>query len=159
MTTVALSLGSNIKPRLHLKKAIKELGERFGQLTQSPIYESMAVGFKGDNFLNLVILFESHEDPLIIYNWLRAQEKNHGRIRSWDKFTSRPLDIDLIAYGEQVRTLPPVLPREEIIRDAFVLRPLADVWPMGRHPTAGIHYSDLWAAFPQDSLKLWPVTL
>lgn len=159
MTTVALSLGSNIKPRLHLKKALEELAVRFGQLTISPVYESNAVGFNGDNFFNLVVLFESREDPTIIYQWLRAQEKAHGRVRSWDRFTSRPLDVDLLLYGEQQRKTPPVLPREEIIRDAFVLRPLADVWPMGRHPITGRYYGELWASFPKDYQPLWVVTL
>ena len=59
MTQVFLSLGSNIEPQRHLRNAMLALRANFGELLQSPVYESIAVGFSGDNFLNLVVAIDT----------------------------------------------------------------------------------------------------
>ena len=54
-----VSIGSNEQPQRHIKQAIELLRQQFGQLDMSPVYESEAVGFDGDNFLNLVVGFNT----------------------------------------------------------------------------------------------------
>ena len=61
---------------------------------------------------------------------------------------SRTMDIDLLLYGDTVTTAGPVaLPRDEIGRYAFVLRPLAELAPALRHPVSGARMDELWAGF------------
>ncbi|CAK0754296.1 2-amino-4-hydroxy-6-hydroxymethyldihydropteridinediphosphokinase [Gammaproteobacteria bacterium] len=154
MVTAYLSLGSNIEPRVHLSKAIQELRSQFGSLCPSPVYGSAPVGFVGDPFLNLVVSFETFRPPEEIYHFLRIVESQHGRTRNDQKHSARTLDIDLLLYGSAVRIEVPILPREEILRYAFVLRPLADLAPDERHPILNIAYSDLWNAFDSSQQPL-----
>jgi 2-amino-4-hydroxy-6-hydroxymethyldihydropteridine diphosphokinase len=50
------------------------------------------------------------------------------------------------------------IPREEILFNAFVLRPLAELAPDLKHPVEKKTYAELWNAFDQDSQPLWPIT-
>ena len=59
MAKIYLGLGSNIEPEKNLRLGIGELGARFGILELSNVYRSAAVGFDGDDFLNLVAGLES----------------------------------------------------------------------------------------------------
>ena len=55
MSLVYLSLGSNIDREHHIKAALDALSDYFGALEVSKVYESVAVGFDGDSFYNLVV--------------------------------------------------------------------------------------------------------
>ena len=69
-----------------------------------------------------------------------------GRERRGKKFSSRSLDIDLLTYGDAVTSVPPVtLPRSDILKYAFVLKPLADIAPKDVHPETGRTYAEHWA--------------
>lgn len=153
-----LSLGSNIAPRANLAAAIEDLQAGFGTLVVSPVYESVAVGFQGDNFLNLVVGIMTALPPSRLVRELRLIEERHGRQREADKFTPRSLDIDLLTYGDQVIDDGAIqVPRGEVLRYAFVLRPLAEVAGEERHPLTGQTYRDLWEAFDASTQPLWPV--
>lgn len=155
---VWLSLGSNIAPRVNLAAAMEDLEARFGTLVVSPVYESVAVGFQGDNFLNLVVGITTALPPPRLVRELRLIEERHGRQRGADKFTPRSLDIDLLTYGDQVIDDGGIqVPRGEILRYAFVLRPLAEVAGEERHPLTGQTYRSLWQAFDAAAQPLWPV--
>jgi 2-amino-4-hydroxy-6-hydroxymethyldihydropteridine diphosphokinase len=89
---------------------------------------------------------------------MRAIEDAHGRTRGGDKFAPRTLDIDLLTYGDSVLNAGPLrLPRDEILKYAFVLGPLAEVAGAERHPVDGRNYAELWAAFNQAAQPLRPV--
>ena len=49
------------------------------------------------------------------------------------------------------------LPRREILENAFVLLPLAELVPEDIHPVVGKSYSQLWNDYEQGAQKLWPV--
>ncbi|MEZ5569709.1 MAG: hypothetical protein R3E54_15420 [Halioglobus sp.] len=49
------------------------------------------------------------------------------------------------------------LPREEIVDNAFVLRPLAELAPDERHPTLGVRYAELWEGYTRPGQTLFPV--
>ena len=63
MTRVYLGLGSNVDPEPNLRLGIRELRRRFGELAVSPTYRSAAVGFEGDDFLNLAIGCDTNLTP------------------------------------------------------------------------------------------------
>jgi len=134
-----LSLGSNQAREHSLRGAVRMLREAFGPLILSPVYESAAVGFAGDPFLNLVVGADTDWPIEAVQRRLREIEDAYGRVRGPDRFAPRTLDIDLLTYGDAVR--PDLdLPRDEIERYAFVLGPLADVAPDEAHPTVGQSY-------------------
>lgn len=129
-----------------MRAAIEALREHFGAIALSPIYESRAVGFDGDAFLNCVAAFDTALPPAQVAAALHAIEADHGRRREGPRFGPRTLDLDLLLYGDEVSDNP-VLPRPEILEYDFVLRPLADLAPAERHPRNGETYESLWRHF------------
>ncbi len=74
-----------------------------------------------------------------------AIEDRLGRDRSLPKFASRPIDLDLLLYGDAIVDRPGLrVPRPEILEYAFVLRPLADLAPDLVHPESGETMAALW---------------
>lgn len=161
MSEVFVGLGSNVEPESHIRSALDRLRDRFGPLTVSPVYRNPAVGFDGDDFLNLVVGFDTDRSVGDVALALAEIEAEHGRARDDAKFAPRTLDLDLLVYGDIVSGAGerPVLPREEILDRAFVLKPLADIYPEGLHPAAGASFRELWTRFPKDGIELEEVSL
>ena len=152
MPKAYLSLGSNLEPETHLRRAIEELRERFGVVIVSPFYRTPAVGFDGPDFLNAAAIVETDLDVFALDAWLHALEDAHGRRRDVPRFSSRPLDIDIVFFDDLVLKGPGHLeiPRPEL-RHAFVLKPLADIAPEFRDPVSGRTLAELWAVHPEFS--------
>ncbi len=160
MTRVYLSLGSNIEPQRYLKNALAALRADFGELIVSPVYESLAVGFDGDNFLNLVVAIDTDLTVASLSSLLRELEEANGRQRQTTKFSSRTLDIDILTYGDAVGVIDGVqLPRREIERYGFVLKPLADIAPEQRYPVSGISYGAMCEQLLAGDESLWRVAV
>lgn len=150
MAEVYLSIGSNIEPAKHIRAALTALQARYGEVLLSPVYETEAVGFAGDNFYNLVASLTTEESPQQVAQVLREIEDAQGRKRTGERFSSRTLDIDLLLYDDWIlHTDQLEIPRNEIVKYAFVLRPLAELSPNAVHPITGQTYAALWAAFPE----------
>ncbi|HEY7773354.1 MAG TPA: 2-amino-4-hydroxy-6-hydroxymethyldihydropteridine diphosphokinase [Marinagarivorans sp.] len=160
MAVVFLGLGSNQNAKTVLTSALAALRASFGELVLSPVYESESVGFTGDNFLNMVVQIHTELSVGKLLEALRAIEDDHGRDRTQPKFSGRTLDIDILTYDALVGCIDGVvLPRDEVLKNAFVLRPLADTWPSALHPELQRSYRALWAEYDQTSQKLWPASL
>ena len=143
---VFFSIGSNINPEKNIQFASDQLKKIFIHLEYSSIYKTAAVGFKGDYFLNLVVKTVTAISPEIIIKKLRKIEADTGREVGTGQFSSRTLDIDMILYGDLVDELTRV-PRDDINLYAFVIEPLAEIYPKGIHPISGSQYSTLWEQF------------
>ena len=160
MSVAYLGLGSNIDPRTHIASAIRALRETFAEVALSTIYRAPAVGFRGNDFLNLVARIETDLPPLDLRDWLHALEDRHGRDRSQPKYSDRTLDIDILLYDDLYLLSPKLeLPRDEILTSAHVLRPLADLAPDLVHPVRRRTMAELWDAFPGEDAGLEPVEL
>ena len=158
MATVYLGLGSNIDAEENLRVGVGELRQRFGKLELSAVYRSAAVGFEGDDFLNLVVGLQTSVSPASIYAQIETIHNSAGRQREKVKLSSRPLDIDLLLHDDLIVDEPPVcLPRADILEYSFVLRPIAELAPDLVHPVTGQSMSEHWQAFDQDSHPLMPV--
>jgi 2-amino-4-hydroxy-6-hydroxymethyldihydropteridine diphosphokinase len=152
MAKAYLSLGSNVDPHTHLRRAIGELRERFGHVLVSPVYRTPAVGFDGPDFLNAAAVVDCDLDVYALDVWLHALEDAHGRRRDVPRFSSRLLDIDIVFFDGLVLKGPGNLeiPRPEL-EHAFVLKPLADIAPAFRDPRSGKTLAQLWSAHPESS--------
>lgn len=158
MANVVISIGSNIEPLKYIRGAVRALANEFGEVSFSPVYESKAVGFHGDNFLNLVAHFKTSRSVADMQSWCKCYEQHNGRDPHAAKFTPRSIDLDILLYDACVQPAStehnlPHLPRAEITYNAFVLKPLADLLPHWRHPELGLSYQELWHQFnlqPQD---------
>jgi len=149
--TIYVGIGSNIDRQAAVRAGLIALEQQFGPLALSPLYESVAVGFDGEDFYNMVARFTTHLALPAVVAQLRQIEDAQGRDRSQPRFSARRLDIDLLCYGDQLLDGPDlILPRPEIVEQAFVLRPLADLAPEQRHPRLGGCYRELWQQFRGD---------
>nr|WP_299488436.1 2-amino-4-hydroxy-6-hydroxymethyldihydropteridine diphosphokinase [uncultured Allomuricauda sp.] len=133
-----LSLGSNMGNRfLTLQNALFSIQEKAGKiLAVSAVYENPAVGFDGDDFLNVCIAVETELVPSKLLETILQIERDFGRERSeHDGYQSRTLDIDIILYGnDTVNSDELTVPHPKMVDRNFVLRPLADIAPQYYHP-------------------------
>jgi 2-amino-4-hydroxy-6-hydroxymethyldihydropteridine diphosphokinase len=158
MTVSYLSLGSNIDRHKYIMAALDALTEMFGDLIISSVYESKSVGFNGSNFFNLVVGIKTDLTIGVLSEALKRVEDNNGRLRSGPKFSPRTLDIDILTYGNFVGVNSGVeLPRAEIIKNAFVLFPLAEIAPNESHPHLSKTYAELWEVYDKKSQALWAI--
>ncbi len=158
MATIYISLGSNINREENTRAGVAALKQAFGHLTLSSVYESEAVGFDGDAFYNMVIACEVDSSVHDSNQILRDIEDAHGRDRSGPKFSSRTLDLDLLLYDDLILDeFGLVLPRGEILKNAFVLWPLAEIAPDLVHPVAEASYATLWTGFDKTKENLQPI--
>jgi len=155
MATVFLGIGSNQSPEENLRLAIRELGNRYGKLDLSPIYKSASIGFDGEDFLNLAVHFRSDVSVLSICTEIDLIHNLAGRECGSDKWESRPLDIDVLLYNDLILDERPVhVPREDILKYSFVLRPLAELAPSQVHPVTGRTFLEHWQEFDAASHPL-----
>ncbi|AHY44366.1 2-amino-4-hydroxy-6-hydroxymethyldihydropteridine diphosphokinase [Stutzerimonas decontaminans] len=155
LTPVMLGLGSNVQRELRLQAGLDALADLLQDMRCSPVFESLAVGYKGDNFYNLVVGGYTDLPLTELDRRLKFIEADNGRYAPDRK--GLPLDIDVLLYDELVGNFHGLLlPRAEILKNAFVLWPLALLAPALRHPAVGKSFADLWAHASIDQ-QLWPV--
>ena len=158
MAKVYISIGSNIDKDTSIRKGVADMQTLFGELEFSSVYQSEAVGFEGDDFYNLVAAFDTEIDVHTISRQLHEIEDNNGRDRSGPRFSSRTLDLDLLVYDDLITEEDGLeVPRGEILENAFVLWPLAEIAPDLKHPVTHKTYAEHWAEFDKDKEKLYPV--
>ncbi|KAB7767931.1 2-amino-4-hydroxy-6-hydroxymethyldihydropteridine diphosphokinase [Xanthomonas maliensis] len=150
MTTVLLSLGSNVQPTHYLRLAVEALRARFGPIVISPAYRTPAVGFDGPDFVNNAVALDTELELQPLDQWLHALEDRHGRDRSGPRYSDRTLDVDVVFFGDRIVEGPGHLriPRPEL-KHAFVLKPLADIAPAFVDPLSGRTLAALWQQHPQ----------
>ena len=158
MALIYLSLGSNVEAQRNIEAAMDALADTFGELMISSVYESEAVGFDGDSFYNLVVGIHSDLGVGELSKILKTIEDQQGRDRSAPKFGARSLDIDILTVDDRVGVIDGIaIPRDEILKNAFVLQPLAEIAPTTVHPQNGIAYQQLWRDFDKAKQNLFPI--
>jgi 2-amino-4-hydroxy-6-hydroxymethyldihydropteridine diphosphokinase len=132
-----VAVGSNVRPEANVPAALDHLAARFEVVAVSPRYDVAAVGRAGlPAFVNLAVRLRSDLPPPALRVSLRRIEEACGRRRSADRFAPRPIDLDLVLSAPDV-PCGEDLPHPDLLEQAHVLVPCADVWPDATVGAAG----------------------
>lgn len=163
---IHIATGSNLGDRMrHLNTADEALGVLGAVLRVSPTYETAAIGMAPGtpDFLNRVVELELsshwHHQPEEVMECLLAIEQEMGRDRLPSGVLSRPIDLDIVLWGDQTLNLPSlVVPHPRMLSRRFVLKPLADLIPSQPVPGTGKTVTELLCALPEDVPQIapWP---
>lgn len=131
-----IALGSNLGDSVSvLQEAMKRLAELSAQpLLRSSLWATSPVDCPpgSPDFVNTVVGLVPllGETPEGLLGKLQALEQEFGRRPKKVMNEPRPLDLDIIAYGQEVRnTVTLVLPHPRTHTRQFVLAPLAEITP------------------------------
>jgi len=135
LVIIYLGLGSNMGDRQkNLDAALELLGQRMKLGKISSIYDTEPVGVPPQpRFLNLVCQAFTHLEPKALLTLAKGIETRLGR--SGSSTAPRPIDIDILLYGNTVINTPELtIPHPRLAERAFVLIPLAEIAPDLIHP-------------------------
>ena len=156
MARVALLLGGNQGDvKRTLQTAQQLINSRVGAVLRcSHRYESEPWGFPAaQRFSNQALEVLTDLSPLEVLDACQGIERELGRNRAAEAiekassgaaYSSRPIDIDIIFYGDEVidderLTVPhPLLAERE-----FALQPLAEIMRRHRHPVTGVTVGEM----------------
>lgn len=135
---VYFSLGSNLGDRKALlEEALRRMDKAFGTpySSLSSFIETPSWGFEGQPFINCAVMYELDSDPFVVLGQVKAIEKAMGRSGSaeYDSagrriYHDRPIDIDILYYGERNVETPELRIPHPLIGDRdFVKIPLAEI--------------------------------
>jgi 2-amino-4-hydroxy-6-hydroxymethyldihydropteridine diphosphokinase len=155
---VYVAAGSNVAPEKSLARAVAALAHEFPGAAFSAWYRNRAVGFAGDDFINLVAGFATQLPVGAVLARLHAIESACGRPRGAPRWAPRAMDLDVLLYGDLVCDEPGLqLPRPDLLKRAYMLGPLAQLAPHALHPTSHLSIGELWRRFDQSAHPLVPV--
>nr|WP_299243111.1 2-amino-4-hydroxy-6-hydroxymethyldihydropteridine diphosphokinase [uncultured Halomonas sp.] len=163
MAQVVVGIGSHVDREHHIKRCLEALEAEFGELRVSRVFKSrfdsrfeseLMCAEPSHDVYNLVAAFDSDTSVGALRDWCKRVERANGRTDQGPV----TLDIDLLCVGDLAGIIDGVsLPHYDILRFAFVLKPLAELLPNARHPATGQRYAELWADFDSDGQCLRPV--
>lgn len=157
MTLVYVALGSNLGDRLeHLNTALMQI-DRLPAVSArqaSSVYETDPMGPQDQpDYLNAVCRFAYADTAQVLLAQLQAIEVSHGRVRCTERWTARPLDLDILLFGDDIIDEPDLqVPHVGIAQRSFVLWPLLELDPDVQIPGLGA-VSDLWQHCEQFGIK------
>jgi len=178
---IVIGIGSNIEAEKNIKQVKQALLDSFPSIVFSSLFKCEAIGFCGDDFINLVayfdlsdvldndgkVIFDSinrsllnvktlHKLVSLLSQQLKTIEHKLGRKVGLQKFSDRSMDIDILLVGDSCISTPIKLPRGEILHNAYVLWPLAELLPQMKHPQKGQTFAQLWQLFDHAKQKIQP---
>ncbi len=156
-TLAFVALGSNLgDSRQIILSALARL-QLFSDapVLRSSLWQTSPVDCPPDSqkFVNAVAGLVPHhgETPESLLAKLRELEREFGRVPKTVLNEPRPLDLDLIAFGDEIRNSRDLtLPHPRAHQRRFVLQPLCEIAPEWILPGQGRTVSQLLAALPPD---------
>lgn len=160
--TAFLGLGTNVGDRLEtITSCLFVLDDADGIAVEdvSAVYETAPWGVEDqDPFLNAVVRVRTTLSARALLEDGHRTEAAFGRDRgAEERWGPRPLDIDLLLYGDEVIDEPDlVVPHPRLTERAFVLVPLMEVFPGGTIPPEGTRLTQaLTAIAPVEGVDLF----
>jgi 2-amino-4-hydroxy-6-hydroxymethyldihydropteridine diphosphokinase len=156
VAVIALGLGGNLggpgEIEAALRLALERLRESLGELKVASLYRGPAVGPRGGepqpDFLNTAVVGSTALQPEAVLAIAKALEMAAGR-RPGPRFGPRPLDVDLLLYGNLRSAAPELtLPHPRLAERRFALAPLAEIAPDLQIPAFGASPSELLRRLP-----------
>jgi len=155
MPQVYVALGGNVEPERWLPVAAAALRGHFPGVRFSSCYRNPAFGFDGPDFINAVAGFDTALAPAEVVAHCHQVEALCGRRRDDPRWAPRVMDLDLLLYGDTVtESAAPRLPRPDLLRHCYMLRPLAELAPELRHPLTGRSMGDHWQELAREPHRL-----
>lgn len=131
---VYIGLGSNLnQPANQIEKARLSINHLNGveETGFSSLYRSRPMGPQDQpDYLNAVMEIETGLKPLELLDGLQAIESDQGRVRQGERWGARPIDLDILLYGEEILESERLtVPHPGIYERPFVLYPLKEISP------------------------------
>ena len=155
--SVIVALGSNLGDS---RAAVRRAMDRLAQISATPLassslWQTVPVDCPPGSppFINAVVALAPREGetPESLLHKLQELEREFGRRPKKIQNESRPLDLDLITFGGEVRrTEPLILPHPRAHERRFVLQPLSEIAPHLVLPGQTLTVSELLARLPED---------
>ncbi|MBR5465377.1 MAG: 2-amino-4-hydroxy-6-hydroxymethyldihydropteridine diphosphokinase [Alistipes sp.] len=159
MARVALLLGGNEGDmKRTLQTAQRLINERVGAVMRcSHRYQSEAWGFQSVHpFTNQALEISTDLSPIEVLDALQQIENELGRNRAAEqiekaatgaRYTSRPIDIDIIFYGNEVVDEARLqIPHPLLAERLFALQPLVEIMRSFTHPVTGLSVGEMFEA-------------
>ncbi|PWC34792.1 2-amino-4-hydroxy-6-hydroxymethyldihydropteridine pyrophosphokinase [Azospirillum sp. TSO35-2] len=146
-----MALGGNLGDRAaNLAEAIRRLGDAVRIDALSAVYETAPMYVtEQPAFLNMAVRGTTTLEPRPLLRALKEIEATLGRESGGLRFGPRPIDIDILLYGDRVVADPDLeIPHPRMAERAFVLCPLADIAADLHHPLLGASIAALRDAVP-----------
>ena len=145
--SVILLLGSNDEHAAEIiNEAVAVIGIAVGKVVKcSKEYRSEAYGFSSEReFINRAVEITTEHDAYEVLRRINCIEALLGRDRAeelrvreerGERYASRPIDIDIIFYGDQTfEDSRLVIPYHFLDEREYALRPVVEIAPEREHP-------------------------
>ncbi len=164
-SVAAVALGSNQpnalgEPEVILAWAIEALAQlpQTQMRATSSWYRTVAVGPPQPDYCNGAVLLDTALPPHGLLERMLALELEMGRERGERqvRWGPRPLDLDLLFYGDWIIETPTLqVPHPRMTDRGFVLLPLAELAPDWVHPELGETIAQLAQRVDRSGVVLW----
>ncbi len=148
----ALGLGSNLgDSKERLRQAVRRLREVLSGLRTAPLFRTRPLGdLPQAPYLNTAVVGQPRLGPDELLAVAKALELAAGR-RHGPRHGPRPLDVDLLLYGDLTLEHPELtLPHPGLRQRRFALAPLAEIAPDLQIPPDGATVTELLAGVGQE---------
>ena len=130
--TVYIGLGSNLdNPIEQITQACAEINrsDRIQLIKLSGLYRSSPLGPQAQpDFVNAVAEIATNLQPQALLAVLQGLEQIHGRTDTGLRWGPRPLDLDILLYGQlMINCERLVIPHRGLFERSFVLYPLQEI--------------------------------
>lgn len=129
---IFIGVGGNLEPQIHLPVGLRALGRQVGIVAVSTFFHTAPIGRpEQPHYYNGVVQIETELGPEDLRNRvLRPIETAVGRVRSQDRFSAHPLDLDILLYGDRVLATPEQeIPDPDILDRPFLAAGLLEIDP------------------------------
>ena len=139
--TIYIGVGSNIDPEINILKALDLLRDEIEVCAISTCYRSKALNRPDQNdFINCVWQAKTDYDAETVkFKILHDIESLLGRVRTDDHYADRPIDLDILLYGDHIINSERIsIPDPDILHRNFIAVPLLELAPDISIP--GVHH-------------------